>query len=273
MVLGERPYIDDKKIPGMLYGALLFSPSPRGRVLRIETSRARQMPGVHAVITAGDVPGERFQGLISKDWPLFIAEGEETRYVGDVLAAVAAESEKTARAAVDAIQVDYEELPPVTEPHEALRDDAPRIHPQGNLLSRSALKRGDVDRALADSAHIVTQTLRTQMVEHAFLEPESSIAVPREGKIEVYSQGQGIFDDRRQIASILGLPEDRVQVTLVPNGGAFGGKEDMSIQGHTALLAWTTGKPVKLVLRRSESIRMHPKRHPMEMHYTVGCDA
>ena len=273
MALGQRPYIDDMKFPGMVYGALLFAPAARCRIKRIDTSRARRMPGVHAVLTAEDVPGERHQGLITRDWPVFIAEGEETRYVGDVLAAVAAESEKAARAAVEAIQVEYEELPPVTDPRAALRDDAPKIHPEGNLLSKSVLKRGDVDAALAGSAHVVRQTLRTQMVEHAFLEPESCIALPHEGGVEVYSQGQGIFDDRRQIAAILGLPEERVCVTLVANGGAFGGKEDMSIQGQTALLAWKAQRPVKLTLRRAESIRIHPKRHPIEMEYTVGCDA
>jgi len=273
MALGQRPYIDDMTVPGMLYGALLFPPAARCRVLRIDTSAAEQMPGVHAVLTAGDVPGERYQGLITRDWPVFIAPGEETRYVGDVLAAVAADSQVLARAAVEAIRLEIEELPPVTDPHQALQPDAPEIHPGGNLLSRSVLRRGDVAAALAASAHVVSETLRTQMVEHAYLEPESCLALPAGDGIHVYSQGQGIFDDRRQIASILGLAEERVQVTLVANGGAFGGKEDMSIQGHTALLAWKVGRPVKLTLSRAESIRMHPKRHPIEMEYTVGCDA
>jgi xanthine dehydrogenase molybdenum-binding subunit len=260
-------------VPGMLYGAVLFSPTPRGRFLRIDTARASQMPGVHAVVTAKDVSGERYQGLITKDWPQFVAEGEETRCVGDILAAVAAESDKIARAAAAEIQIDYEELPPITDPHDALKDDSAKIHPDGNLLSRSVVKRGSVEDAFANSSHVASHTFQTQMVEHAFLEPESCLAVPEDGGIEIYSQGQGVFDDRIQIASVLGLPEEKVHVTLVPNGGAFGGKEDLSIQGQTALLAMVTGRPVKMTLSREESIRFHAKRHPIEMHYKVGCDA
>lgn len=284
-VLGERPYIDDMRFPGMLYGALLFSPHPRMKVLKIDTSEAEELEGVAAVVIAKDVPGERHQGLIFQDL-LFIAEGEETRYIGDVLAAVAAVDRKTARKAVELIRLEYEVLKPVTSPEEALHPDSPKIHPDGNLLSTSVINRGDVKEALKDSTFVATQTFTTQMVEHAFLEPESCIALPSQGSsgvqfqtnndgwtLQVYSQGQGVFDDRKQIASFLGLPEERVHVTLVSNGGAFGGKEDMSIQGQTALLAMVTQRPVKITLTREESIRLHPKRHPMKLTYTAGCDA
>jgi xanthine dehydrogenase molybdenum-binding subunit len=153
---------------------------------------------------------------------------------------------------------------------------APRVHPDhDNLLSRSAIVRGDVDAALAASAFVETRTFTTQLIEHAFLEPEACLAVPHRGPepgIDVFSQGQGVFDDRRQIASVLGVDERAVKVTLVTNGGAFGGKEDLSIQGQTALMAVLTGRPVKATLTREESIRLHPKRHPMTLHYTVGCD-
>jgi xanthine dehydrogenase molybdenum-binding subunit len=134
------------------------------------------------------------------------------------------------------------------------------------------ISRGDVDRAFRDSAFVETRTFDTQIVEHAFLEPESSIAIPKDGNLEVFSQGQGIFDDRKQIASFLALPEDKVRVTLVSNGGAFGGKEDLSIQAQVALMAVLSGRPVKATLTREESIRLHPKRHPIKMTYTVGCD-
>ena len=272
--LGEHHFIDDLTRPDMLRGALLFSPHPRARVLSLDPRPALALPGVVAVLTARDVPGERFQGLIYRDWPLFVAEGEETRCVGDVLAAVAARDERTARRALELIAVEYEVLTPVTSPENALRPDAPRIHPKGNLLSTSVVRRGDVDAALARSAHVVEATFATQLIEHAFLEPESCLAAPREdGRLQVYSQGQGVFDDRRQIASFLGVEEDQVEVTLVSNGGAFGGKEDLSVQGQTALLALLTGRPVKLTLTRDESIRLHPKRHPVRMTYTVGCDA
>ncbi len=273
-VLGEHRYIDDLKVPGMLYGALLFSPHPRARVIRINTEPAEQLEGVIKVITARDVPGERYQGLIYKDWPLFIAEGEQTRCVGDVIAAVATVDGRTARRAIELVEVEYEVLEPITTPEEALKPEAPKVHPKGNLLSTSIVKRGDVDEALKTSAHVVEATFSTQLIEHAFLEPESCLAVPLEdGRLQVYSQGQGVFDDRRQIASFLGVSEDQIIVTLVSNGGAFGGKEDLSIQGQTALLAYLTRQPVKLTISRDESIRLHPKRHPIKMTYTVGCDA
>ena len=246
----------------------------------IDTSRAAGHPGVMAVVTARDVPGKRFVGLIVDDWPGFVAEGEETRYVGDVLAAVAAVDARTARAAAALVDVEYEVLPPVTDPEEALRPGAPRVGGEGNLLSRSVVKRGDVEAALAASAHVVEGTWQTQRIEHLYLEPEACLAAPGDvagqnpkALLTLYTQGQGIFDDRRQVAAFLGLPEDEVHVVLVPNGGAFGGKEDMSIQAQTALLARVTGRPVRLVLSREESMRLHPKRHPIRMHYRAGCDS
>jgi len=271
--LGDRPYIDDMTFPGMLHGAVLLSDHPRALVKRIDTSNAREIPGVVAVVTAADTPGQRHQGLIYNDWPMFVAEGEETRYVGDVIAAVAAVDRRTARRAAQAIEVGYEVREPITNPEDALKPDAPRLHKKGNLLSRSEIKRGDVDEALKKSTHVATHTFQTQFIEHMYLEPESSIAMPEGDGLRVYTQGQGVFDDRRQIASFLGMPESDVFVALVSNGGAFGGKEDMSIQAQTALLAKVTGSPVKLTLSREESLRLHPKRHPIKMTYTVGCDA
>jgi len=275
LALGDRRYIDDMKVPGMLIGAVRLSDHPRAKVKRIDAAKARAMPGVHAVVTAKDVPGQRFQGLIYKDWPIFVAEGEETRYVGDVLAAVAAVDEPTARAAAAAVEVEYEVLAPLTDPEAGMRPDAPAVHKKGNLLSTSKFKRGDPDAAEKASKHVVTETFRTQFIEHLFLEPESCLVVPPSGgeaAYTMYSQGQGVFDDRRQVASAMGMREDELNVVLVTNGGAFGGKEDLSIQAQTFLLAKVTGKPVKLTLTREESIRVHPKRHPITMTYTVGCD-
>jgi xanthine dehydrogenase molybdenum-binding subunit len=273
LVLGDRPYIDDMELPRMLYGAVLLADHPRALVRRIDTSLAEAIPGVVSVVTARHTPGERYQGLIYKDWPIFVAEGEETRYVGDVIAAVAATDRQTARQAARAIAVDYEVREPVTSTEEALAPDAPQLHKKGNLLSRSEIKRGNVDEALARSAHVATHTFQTQFIEHMFLEPEACIAHPDGAGLRVYTQGQGVFDDRRQIASFLGISEDEIFVSLVSNGGAFGGKEDMSVQAQTALLAKVTGRPVKLTLSREESLRLHPKRHPIKMTYTVGCDA
>jgi xanthine dehydrogenase molybdenum-binding subunit len=214
-------------------------------------------------------------GLLINDWPSLVAEGEEVRCVGDVLAAVAADDRHTAREAAKLVEVTYELLPPVLDPEAALAPDAPRVNPQhANLLQKSVIRRGDATAALAASAHVVGGTWTTQRIEHLFLEPESALAEPRaDGVLHLRSQGQGIFDDRRQVARFLGLREDQVFVELLPNGGAFGGKEDMSVQAQTALLAHVTGKPVKLTLSREESIRMHPKRHALRLDYTVGCDA
>ncbi len=272
--LGERPYVDDLVFPGMLRGALVFSPHARARVKKIRVEAARALPGVAAVATAADVPGERWYGLVLSDWPGLVAEGEEVRCVGDVLAAVAAADEATARAAAALVEVEYEPLEPVLEAEAAL--SAPPVNPRqpdGNVLSHTRVERGDVAAARAASAHVVEGVWTTQRIEHCFLEPESAVAVPLEDGVKLYTQGQGIFDDRRQVASFLGLSEEQVEVELIPNGGAFGGKEDMSVQAQTALLALLTGKPVKLTLDRLESIRLHPKRHPIRMRYAVGCDA
>lgn len=271
--LGARRFIDDIKVPGMLFAAPRLSDHPRALVRRINSAAALATPGVIRVFTAADVPGERIGGLITPDWPIFIAEGEETRYVGDVLAFVVATDVRAARRAADLIEIDYEVRTPLTSPDEALKPDAPQIHAKGNLLSRSQLVRGEPDAVLAKSAHVIEHTWQTQCIEHMFLEPEACLASPHEDGLRVLSQGQGIFDDRRRIAKILGWPESRVYVELVSCGGAFGGKEDLSVQGQTALCAALLKKPVKCVLTREQSLRVHPKRHPVRIHLKVGCDA
>ena len=274
-VLGERAFVGDVTVPGMLHGALVLSPHPRARVLSIDTTRARELPGVEVVATAGDVPGERWYGMLHNDWPGFVAEGEETRYVGDVLAAVAAVDRQTARAAAELVDVTYEVLPATLDPLQALEPGARQINPQhDNLLGHSVVLRGDADAALAASAHVVSGHWQTQRIEHLFLEPESALAEPlADGRLHLRTQGQGIFDDRRQVARFLGMPIEKIFVELFPNGGAFGGKEDMTVQAQTALLAHLTRRPVKLTLSRDESIRLHPKRHPIALDYIMGCDA
>ena len=279
LALGERPFVNDLRAPGMLHGAIRFADHPRALVRRIDTSRAAALPGVVAVVTWRDVPGKRHQGLIVDDWPLFVGEGETTRYVGDVLAAVAAETREAAREAAALIEIDYDVLEPVTDPFAALAADAPRLHDGGNLVSLSVVRRGDVDAALAGAAFVASDTFRTDAIEHAFLEPESCLAVPRthdaasgEPRVRLYSQGQGAWEDRRQVASFLGLPPADVRVTQVSTGGAFGGKEDLNVQGQAALLALVSGRPVLLALSRRESLGFHVKRHPFTMDYTVACD-
>jgi xanthine dehydrogenase molybdenum-binding subunit len=284
-VLGEHKFVADMTVPGMLHGAIRFADHPRAVVRRIDVARAAAHPGVVAVVTWRDVPGERVQGLLTRDWPLLVAEGETTRFVGDALAAVAATTRHAAREAAQLIEVDYEVLAPVTTAAMALAEDAPRLHEGGNLLSSCVIRRGDVDAALAGAAHVATETFETQRIEHAFLEPEAALALPARDEdgggpaavgdrpaMRLFSQGQGAWEDRRQVASILGLPEAAVRVTQVATGGAFGGKEDLGPQGHAALLAHVTGRPVVVALSRHESLRFHPKRHPLSMTYTVGCD-
>ncbi len=273
--LGARPFVADMRREGLLHGALVLSAHARARVVRFDAARARALPGVHRVVTAEDVPGSRWYGLLHDDWPGFVAEGEEVRCVGDVLAAVAAEDVFTARQAAALVSVEYRRLPPVLSPEEALAPGAPQVNPKHpNLLSRSVVRRGDAASALSASAHVVSGTWRTQRIEHLFLEPEAALAEPLpDGWMGLYTQGQGVFDDRRQVAAFLGLPEERVHVELAPSGGAFGGKEDMSVQAQTALLAFLARRPVKLVLTREESVRLHPKRHPIRMDYSAGCDS
>ncbi len=271
--LGAKPYVADLRVDGMLHAAVVLSEHPRARIVGIDTAPAVAMPGVVRVLTAADVPGQRCVGLIVPDWPIFVGTGETTRCVGDVLALVVADSQFRARRAAAAVTVTCDVLEPVTDPERALEPDAPLIHESGNLLEVCAFRRGDLDAALAASTHVIDQSFTTQRIEHAFLEPEACLAVPDGGRLTVYSQGQGVHDDRRQIARILDVAPDRIEVELVTNGGAFGGKEDLSIQGHTSLAAYLLGRPVRTVLTREQSIRMHPKRHPITLHYTVGADA
>ncbi|HAZ14446.1 MAG: selenium-dependent xanthine dehydrogenase [Bdellovibrionales bacterium GWA2_49_15] len=272
--LGERPFVNDLKFPNLHFGALKLTDHPRARILKIDLESARQMKGVVKIFTAQDVPGERKIGLIVADWPLMIAEGEVTHYVGDVLAVVVAESELEARLAVAQIHVDYEVQSPVVDAHEALKPNSPVVHSGSNLLDNCIVKRGgDAEDALSKSAFQASGIFQTQRIEHAFMEPESCVAVPREqGILDIYSQGQGVYEDQRQISLLLRVPKEKLNVILVPNGGGFGGKEDLSVQGHAALAAHLLGVPVKITLNREESITIHPKRHPIWMDYKIGCD-
>ncbi len=275
LALGDRGYIDDMSVPGMLHGALRLTDHARADVVRIDVTAAAGYPGVVAVFTANDVPGELRVGLIDKDWPVFIPEGGRTSYYGDVVAIVVAEDVETARAAAELVDVEYRVLQPFVDPQVAVDSDDDAVWGlAGNVLSTSEYRRGDVDAALAAATHRVHETFQTQRVEHAFLEPESTLAVPSEdGTLIVYSGGQGVWDDRDQIAAVLGVDQRQVTVELVSNGGAFGGKEDMANQAQTALAAHLLGRAVKCTLTREESLRIHPKRHPIRVEIEAGCDA
>ena len=276
LALGDRGYVDDIRIPGMLHAALVFTQHARADITAINATAAMQMPGVHAVFTAADIPGELMVGIIYKDWPVMIPIGGRTSYAGDVLAIVVAETRDEARAATQLVDVQYTVHTPLTDPLAAISSSEIAVwKTDNNILSTSRYKRGDTQIAMSTSAHVVEETFVTQRIEHAFLEPESTVAVPsKDGKsLHVYSGGQGIWDDRNDIAKVLNLDNAQVTVELVTNGGAFGGKEDMSNQAHAALSAWLLQQPVKCTLSREESLLMHAKRHPITMHYKASCDA
>ena len=276
--LGDKPFVGDLRVPGMLHGHFVLSAHPRAKVLGIDAPAALAAPGVVRVFTAADVPGERGTGLNIPDLPVFVAVGETTCCVGDFLAMVVADTAFHARRAAEKVRVDYDVLPPVTDPVAALEPGAPKVHPPGNvyecdnLLDRTAFSRGDVDAALACSAHVIDETFTTQPIEPAFLEPEACLVVPQGSGVKVFSQSQGSTFDQKQIAKILNLPPEAVDVELMASGGAFGAKEELSIQGQTALAAYLLQRPVKSVLTRRESTQHHVKRHPMTLHFTVGAD-
>ncbi len=291
--LGDRPFIDDMVPEGLLHAAVHLTDHARADILGIDTEAAEAVEGVVAVFTAADVPGELRGGLIHKDWPIFIPVGGRTSYLGDVLALVVAIDRPTARRAASLVEVDYDVHPPITNPAEAIVSAENAVWElDGNVLSTSTYRRGDPDAALASAAHVIRETFQTQRVDHAFVEPESTLAVPVPAgeplpltnaptggdavdfdRLMVYSGGQGIWDDRNDIAAILDVPIETIVTELVSNGGAFGGKEDMSNQGQTALAAWLLQRPVKTTFSREESFLVHTKRHPIRMEYDAGCDA
>ena len=278
LALGDRDYVDDLFPDGLLHAALRLADHARADVVRIDTAAAEAVDGVHRVLTAADIPGARRVGIIHTDWPVMIPEGGRTSYLGDVLAVVVADDRETARRAADLVELEYVPLTVYSDPVVAVAADEDAVWElDGNVLSVSTYARGDAEGALAASTHVVEEVFQTQRIEHAFVEPESTLAVPvvaDDGSpgLHVYSGGQGVWDDRNQIAAVLDVDAPRVTVELVSNGGAFGGKEDMSNQAHAALAAWVTGRPVKCTLSREESLLMHPKRHPIRMAYRAGCD-
>ncbi|MCX6230386.1 MAG: selenium-dependent xanthine dehydrogenase [Bacteroidetes bacterium] len=271
--IGERNFVNDIQIEGMLHSALRFSDYPRAKVLKINIEKAVAAKGVVGVFTAKDIPAAKKIGLIYNDWSLMIDENEVTHYIGDVIAGIVADTEENARKASALIEIDYEILTPVTDAIEALKQESPLVHEDhSNLLDKCIIKRGNADDVIAKAKYVSKGIYQTQRIEHAYLETEAAIAYTVDDGIEMLCQSQGVYEDRRQVSMILGLPEEKVRVVLIPNGGGFGGKEDMTVQGHVSLLAWLLKKPVKLALSRDESIIMHPKRHPVYMDMQLACD-
>ncbi len=271
-VLGEAVYVDDIELPGMAYASAIRAQYPRATVLKIDASEALRHPDCLAVITAKDVPNNK-TGHLKKDWDVLIAEGDNTRYVGDGVALVVSKTKESLSAIKALVKIDYQPLTPLSSPEMALAEGAPALHEGGNVLSVQHLKRGeDTDTVFARSAHVVTRHYSTPFTDHAFMEPECAIAVPEGETIQLFTASQNIFDERREIAHILNIDPERLHIAAQTVGGGFGGKEDMSVQHHAALAAFVTGKPVKVKFSRQESILIHPKRHAMEIDMTTACD-
>ncbi len=271
-VLGTGIYPDDVYLDGMIYASAVRSKYPRARVLAIRTEQAKALPGVVGVFTAEDIPGINKVGHLVKDWDTMIAVGDITHYLGDAICIVAAETQEILARAKELVEVDYEELEPVRSPAEAMLHDAPLVHRTGNLLAHKHIQRGNAALAIARSPHVLTQRFTTPFTEHAFLEPECAVAYPDGEGVMILTSDQGVYDTQQETMRMLGLPPELVKVKNLLVGGGFGGKEDVTVQHHAALVAYLTKRPVKVKLTRAESILIHPKRHPMEMEFALGCD-
>jgi aldehyde oxidoreductase len=272
MVTGKTLFGDDMEMESMLHGKILWAAYPHAEILSVDTSEADAMDGVVATITARDIPGKNQAGLIIRD-QIAIAD-KRVRYIGDGVAAVFAETPEIAESALQKIKVEYRQLPGVFSPEDAANPDAPKLHEKGNLMHRAAIERGDVDEAFARCKVIVEDDYTTPFIEHGFMEPESGIAFPTaDGGVTLKIGTQTAFDDRTQLSEILAMPEEKIRVIQNPIGGAFGAKEDMILQQYLALGALKTKRPVKMVMTREESLRVHVKRHPAWMHYKTGADA
>ena len=272
--LGTGEYVDDMELPDMVYASAVRTSYPRAVVEDIDISKAQAYPGVIAVLTAADIPGHNKHGHLAKDWDVLIAKGDTTRYVGDAIVLVVAETEEALEAAKALVEISYTPLKPLTSPRMALEEGAPQLHPSGNVLRHDRVKRGgDVDEAFANSKYVVSHVYHTPFTEHAFMEPECAVCKNNgEDGLTIYTSGQNIFDEQREIMHILDLPADKVHIISKLVGGGFGGKEDMSVQHHAALASYVTGRTVKVKFTRQESINIHPKRHAMEIEMTTACD-
>ncbi|WP_418390603.1 selenium-dependent xanthine dehydrogenase [[Clostridium] scindens] len=271
-VLGTGEYPDDVYLDGMIYASAVRSKYPRARVLAIHTEKARELQGVVGVFTANDIPGDIKVGHLKQDWDALIPVGGMTHYLGDAICLVAAESMEVLEEAKSLVEVDYEVQDGVFDPFEALKEGAPKVHESGNILAHEHLIRGDAGQAIAGAKYKVTNHYETPWTEHAFLEPETAVAMPFDDGVFIYSTDQGTYDTQHECSLMLGLPKEKIIVENKLVGGGFGGKEDVTVQHHAALVAYLTKRIVKVKLTRKESILIHPKRHPMWIDVTTACD-
>ena len=273
-VLGYGKYPDDLYVDGMLHAVALRSKYPRAKLLSLDKEEALKEEGVVAIFTAQDIPGKKTVGHIVKDWEAMIGIGEITRFLGDPVALVVADTRDHADRAKDKIKVEYEVLPFISSIDEAKKEGAVLVHPEykGNIAQERHISRGDAEKAIAESDFTYTSVFSTPHTEHAFLEPECALSIPTEEGVRIYSTDQGVYDTQHETAPMLGLPYDKVEVFNCLVGGGFGGKEDVTVQHLSALAAFLLKKPVKMKLSRSESLLFHPKRHPMREKITIGVD-
>ncbi|MGG1690529.1 xanthine dehydrogenase subunit D [Heyndrickxia ginsengihumi] len=270
-VTGKMTYLTDLSFSNMLFGKILRSSYPHAKIISINTTKAAQFPGVKAVITFKDVPGLNRFGIVTPDQPVLCED--RVRYVGDAVAAVAAESEEIAEKALDLIEVVYEPLPIIDSPTKALEPNALKLHPDGNILHRREHIDGNVDEAFSQCAVIVEETYHVPRQMHAYMETEGGVIVPEDdGGITVYVGTQHGYKDRFQLSRILDMDEEKIRIVSSPIGGSFGGKDELNIQPYGALLALLTGRPVKIHQTRKESVISSIKRHPMKMTVKIGAD-
>ena len=274
--LGTAKYADDIYLDNMIYGSCVRAMYPRARVKSIDIEEAKKVPGVVGIITAKDLPG-KMTGHLKQDWFALIDIGDITHSLGDAIVAVYAEDKETLEKAKVLVKVEYEVLPAVFDRYEAMKEGAPIVHEeetnQTNVLVKKHIKRGDPDTAIKNAKYKVTKTYKTPWTEHAFLEPECAVAMPlQDGGVMLYSSDQSTYDTRRECSNITGLPQEKIIVENSYVGGAFGGKEDMTIQPLACVGAMKFKRPVKMKLTRQESMQIHPKRHPMDVTMTTACD-
>ena len=272
-VTGQARYPGDFSMPGMLHAKVVWSEYPHARVRLIDTSKAEALPGVVKVITYRDVPVNEY-GINIRDQPVLIAQGDKVRWVGDRIAIIVAETEEIAEQARRLIKVDYEPLPVVTDPREAMKPGAPLVHDERgdtNILHHIRIRKGDMEAGFAQADVIVEGYYITPHVEHAYLQPEAGLGyIDEEGRITVIADAQWSHDDLHQIAHTLNLPQDQLREIVPAVGGAFGGREDMYIQHLLALCAYVVRRPVKIVFSREESVCRTGKRHPFYLRHRWG---
>ncbi len=272
-VIGTAIYTDDLIFDGMLYAKVRRAMIPHGFLTKLDVSKAKELKGVVAVLTADDIPGERKHGLVIYDWPVIVGMGERVRYVGDALAIVAAETQEIAEQASALIEAEFDLQPVITNPVQARHAErgVPQIHEKGNLLKHIKVRKGDMEKGFAEADVILEHTFHTPTTDHAFIEPECSIGVPLpDGRMEIYVGSQIPYQDRTQVARVMGWPEERIRIVGQLMGGGFGGKEDVMGQIHVAMLANVTQRPVKLLFDRHESLLVHPKRHATQIRVKIG---